>query len=132
MNKEELIRLTKSELVKIATELGISEVEGLSKSSIIDLILEGPKQYESLTEGTEQPESLIEDPVSKAMSLELAKRSAKVGTYIKTESNSETAFALEKNKRSARFGESKRTLDSPEEMLSAFNQELAKRSVRNK
>lgn len=117
ITKEELQKLTKANLVEMAKEKGIEGSEQHSKAEIIDLLF-----------ADEQPAD--EHFVVDAMKLELAKRQSKFNTGINHEGKSSaSAFRAELARRTSKYGVSSAAPATEDEVNSAMQQELARRTA---
>lgn len=122
ITKEELQKLTKANLVEMAKEKGIEGSEQHSKAEIIDLLFADEQPAD------EQPAD--EHFVVDAMKLELAKRQSKFNTGINHEGKSSaSAFRAELARRSSKYGVSSAAPATEDEVNSAMQQELARRTA---
>lgn len=121
ITKEELQKLTKANLVEMAKEKGIEGSEQHSKAEIIDLLFDEQP-------ADEQPAD--EHFVVDAMKLELAKRQSKFNTGINHEGKSSAgAFRAELARRTSKYGVSSAAPATEDEVNSAMQQELARRTA---
>ncbi len=126
ITKEELQKLTKANLVEMAKEKGIEGSEEHSKAEIIDLLFD--EQPDDEQPDDEQPAD--EHFVVDAMKLELAKRQSKFNTGINHEGKSSAgAFRAELARRTSKYGVSSAAPATEDEVNSAMQQELARRTA---
>jgi len=151
--KEELMKLTKANLIELAQKEGITVDESKSKAELVDALLKAKTPdtaeapAEESQEGTAEEaetnevpaEAPVDDALAKAaeeitktaMELELARRQARFNTGIRNEGKSSNdAFKAELARRQAKYGQSNSEPVSEEEMKSAYEAELARRQSR--
>lgn len=132
INKEDLFRKTKGELVTLAGEIGIEDdCSDLSKAQIIDLISAKLLDADKVSEDNISVEDTTLDKGLTAFKLELAKRKSKFNTGVQNlaADSSDVAFKSELSRRSSRFNVGVRQSFDIE---SAFQQELNIRESKHK
>lgn len=156
--KEELMKLTKANLIELAQKENITVDESKSKAELAEELLkakasdaaeapieESQEVSDNIAEESETNEAPAEAPtdgalvkaaeeVTKtAMELELARRQARFNTGIRNEGkSSHEAFKAEFARRQAKYGQSNAEPVSVEEMQSAYASELARRAALKK